>query len=81
MDKEIKRIRINRLYSENNVFDEILFHDGINLILGEIYDNTTVNEENGKTVFKDFFRQEQMHKVFEMFKTCVHINPPLVTLS
>ena len=32
-----------------------------------LYDNTTVNEENGRTVFKDFFRQEQMHKVFEMF--------------
>lgn len=42
MDKEINRIRINRLYSENNIFDEIIFHDGINLILGEKYDYTTV---------------------------------------
>ena len=42
MDKEINRIRINRLYSENNIFDEIIFHDGVNLILGEKYDGTTI---------------------------------------
>ena len=34
MGKEIKRIRLNRLYSENNVFEEISFHDGVNIILG-----------------------------------------------
>ena len=42
MDKEIKRIRISKLYSENNYFDAITFHDGINLILGEKYDDSTV---------------------------------------
>ena len=42
MDKEINRIRINRLYSENNIFDEIIFHDGVNLILGEKCDDATV---------------------------------------
>lgn len=41
MDKEINRIRINKLYSENGLFDEITFHDGVNLILGEKYDATT----------------------------------------
>lgn len=41
MGEEIKRIRINRLSSESNVFDEILFHDGINLILGEKYDESS----------------------------------------
>ena len=41
MGKEIKRIRINKLSSENNIFDEIIFHDGINLILGEKYDDST----------------------------------------
>lgn len=41
MGKEIKRIRINKLSSKNNIFDEILFHDGINLILGEKYDDST----------------------------------------
>lgn len=42
MGKEIKRIRINKLSSENNVFDEIVFHDGINLILGEKYDDSRI---------------------------------------
>jgi len=32
-----------------------------------IYENTMVNEEDGSTMFKDFFREEQMQKVFEMF--------------
>ena len=40
MGEEIKRIRINRLSSENDAFDEIIFHDGINLILGEKYDES-----------------------------------------
>lgn len=42
MATEIKRIRVNRLYSENDVFDEIIFHDGINLILGEKYDEAKI---------------------------------------
>lgn len=42
MDKEINRIRIERLYSENNAFEEIQFHDGVNLILGEKYDDSSV---------------------------------------
>ncbi len=41
MGKEIKRIRIDKLSSENNIFDEIIFRDGINLILGEKYDDST----------------------------------------
>ncbi len=41
MGQKMKRIRINRLSSENDVFDEIIFHDGINLILGEKYDENT----------------------------------------
>ncbi len=42
MGKEIKRIRINKLSSENDVFDEIVFRDGVNLILGEKYDDSIV---------------------------------------
>ena len=42
MGKEIKRIRLNRLYSENNVFEEISFYDGVNIILGEKYDDSSV---------------------------------------
>lgn len=43
MDKEVNRIIINRLYSENDIFDEIIFHDGINLILGEKYNDLTIS--------------------------------------
>lgn len=42
MGKEINRIRLNRLYSENNAIEEIIFHDGVNIILGEKYDNNSV---------------------------------------
>lgn len=42
MGNEIKRIRINRLYSENHFFEEILFRDGVNIILGEKYDDSLV---------------------------------------
>lgn len=42
MDKEVNRICIQRLYSENNIFEEIQFHDGVNLILGEKYDDSFV---------------------------------------
>ena len=42
MVKEVNRIRLLKLHSENNVFDEIIFHDGVNLILGEKYDERTV---------------------------------------
>ena len=31
MGKEISRIRLNRLYSESNIFEEISFHDGVNI--------------------------------------------------
>jgi len=43
MDKEINRIRINCLYSENSVFDPIEFRDGVNIILGEKYDVQTIS--------------------------------------
>ena len=36
------RIRLNRLYSESNIFEEISFHDGVNIILGEKYDDSSV---------------------------------------
>ena len=42
MGKEINRIRINRLYSENDIFEAIPFHDGVNIILGEKYDDSLV---------------------------------------
>ena len=42
MGKEIKSISLSRLSSQNNVFDEIVFHKGINLILGEKFDESFV---------------------------------------
>lgn len=42
MGKEISRIRLNRLYSESNIFEEISFHDGVNIILGEKCDDSSV---------------------------------------
>ena len=42
MGKEISSIRLNRLYSESNIFEEISFHDGVNIILGEKYDDSSV---------------------------------------
>ena len=42
MGKEISRIRLNRLYSESNIFEEISFHVGVNIILGEKYDDSSV---------------------------------------
>lgn len=58
MGKEIKRIRINKLSSENNIFDAVIFHDGINLILGEKYDNAIVQGRKtngvGKSMLIEF---------------------------
>ena len=42
MGKEINRIRINRLYSENHIFEDMIFHDGVNIILGETQDYSLV---------------------------------------
>lgn len=58
MGKEIKRIRINRLYSENGIFEEISFHDGVNIILGEKYDDSLVRGRKtngvGKSMSMEF---------------------------
>lgn len=57
--------KINRkklIFNRNNVTYKLLISIAIML-----YDETVVNEENGLTTFKDFYREEQMHKVFEMF--------------
>ena len=47
MGKEIKSISLSRLSSQNNVFDEIVFHKGINLILGEKFDESFVQGNYG----------------------------------
>ena len=57
-----KANRKKLVFNKNNVTYKLLISIAIML-----YDNTTISEEDGKEVFKDFFREEQMHKVFEMF--------------
>lgn len=57
-----KTNRKKLVFNRNNVTYKLLINIAILL-----YDNTTINEEDGSQTFKDFFRQEQMHKVFEMF--------------
>ena len=57
-----KENRQKLIFNRNNVTYKLLINIAVML-----YDNTTVNEEDGQNTFKDFFRQEQMHKVFEMF--------------
>ena len=57
-----KTNRQKLIFNRNNVTYKLLINIAVML-----YDNTVVNEEDGNETFKDFFRQEQMHKVFEMF--------------
>ena len=49
-------------YNRNSIVYQLLIN-----IATMLYDNTIVNEETGTNTFKDFYRQEQMHKVFELF--------------
>ena len=53
-----KKITFNR----NNVIYKLLIDISV-----MIYEGTVVNEEEGLNTFKDFYREEQMHKVFELF--------------
>ena len=57
-----KETRQQIIFSQSNASYRLLIS-----IASMLYDNTTVNEENGEIAFKDFFRQNQMHKVFESF--------------
>lgn len=57
-----KNHRQKLTYNRNNTTYRMLINIAVML-----YDNTFVNEEDGQKLFKDFFRQEQMHKVFETF--------------
>jgi len=57
-----KENRVKLTFNRNNVIYKMIIQVAIML-----YDNTMVNEEEGNNVFKDFFREEQMQKVFELF--------------
>lgn len=49
-------------FNRNNMIYKLLIHISVML-----YEGMVVNEEEGKNAFKDFFREEQMHKIFELF--------------
>lgn len=57
-----KENRQKLVYNRNSIIYKMLIDVAIML-----YDGTAVNEENGQSTFKDFFREEQMHRVFELF--------------
>ncbi len=57
-----KANRHKLVFNRNNITYKLLINIAIML-----YENTIVNEEDGNNSFKDFYRQEQMHKVFELF--------------
>ena len=59
MGKEISRIRLNRLYSESNIFEEISFHDGVNIILGEKYDDSSVKGRKTNGVGMDWKKHDK----------------------
>ena len=57
-----KANRKKLVFDKNNVIYKMLIHVAVML-----YDSSMVNEETGNQVFKDFFREEQMQKVYETF--------------
>lgn len=48
MCEKVNRIKLMKMYSIPKVFEEIIFHDGLNVILGEKSDDNT-NPKNKKT--------------------------------
>lgn len=57
-----KENKLKLVFNRNNTTYRLLIQIAIML-----YENSFINEETGKILFKDFFREEQMHKVFEVF--------------
>jgi len=58
MANQIKKIKLLRLYSDNNIFDPVEFKDGLNIILGEKSDSKTTSGSKtngvGKTILAQF---------------------------
>lgn len=50
------------VFNRNNLTYKLLVNIAVML-----YENTVANEDTGHSTFKDFYRDEHMHKVFEMF--------------
>lgn len=49
-------------FNRNNQYYKMLIN-----ICVMIYKGTMVNEENGERIFRDFFREEQLQRVYELF--------------
>lgn len=54
----LQKLRFNK----NNFIYKLLIS-----LAAMLYNNTVVNENSGKTSFNDFYREEQMQKVYELF--------------
>lgn len=50
------------VFNRNNIIYRLLISIAV-----MIYEHTFVNEQDGKYIFKDFFSEKYMHKVFESF--------------
>lgn len=57
-----KENRQKLIFNRNNVIYKLLINIAIML-----FEETVVNEEEGHNTFKDFFREKQMNKIFELF--------------
>lgn len=57
-----KENRTKIVFNRNNATYRMLIEIAVML-----FENSFINEETGKNLFKDFFREEQMHKVYELF--------------
>lgn len=78
----LQKLKFNR----NNSIYKLLIS-----LAAMLYNNTLVNEENGRVVFKDFYREEQMQKVYELFllnfyalhldKEIYHVHAPKINWS
>lgn len=78
----LQKLKFNR----NNFIYKLLIS-----IASMLYNNTMVNKENGKIAFKDFYREEQMQKVYELFllnfyalhldKNTYHVHAPKINWS
>ena len=71
-------------YNKNNSIYKLLIS-----IASMLYNNTLVNEEEGLITFKDFYREKQMQKVYELFllnfyalhldKAIYHVHAPKIS--
>lgn len=71
------------VFNQNSITYRLLINISV-----MIYTNSSLNEESGNKVFKDFYRQNQMEKVFEKFllnfysmhldKSIYHVHAPKI---